>query len=41
VQGGLTPELAAAWADPWLRLARTYELVAVSIVLALMIAKPF
>lgn len=41
VQGGLTPELAAAWADPRLRFARTYELVAVSLVLALMIAKPF
>ncbi len=40
-QGGRTPELDSAWADPRLRLARTYEAVAVAIVLTLMIAKPF
>ena len=40
-EGRLTAELAAAWADPRLRAARTYEAVAVGIVLALMIAKPF
>ena len=37
----LTPELATAWADPWLRFARTYEFVAVTVVLGLMIEKPF
>jgi hypothetical protein len=41
VGGSLTPELASAWADPRLRLGRAYEFVAVSIVLGLMIAKPF
>ena len=41
LSGGLTPGLKVAWADPRLRFARTYELVAVSIVLGLMIAKPF
>lgn len=40
-RGSLTPELATAWADPRLRAARTYEAVAVTIVLGLMIAKPF
>ena len=40
-RGELTPELAAAWADPVLRYARTYEFVAVTAVLVLMIAKPF
>ena len=40
-QGALTPALVAAWNDPILRAARTYELVAVTIVLILMIAKPF
>ena len=40
-KGGLTPDVAAAWADPVLRAARTYELVAVTTVLVLMIAKPF
>jgi Predicted integral membrane protein (DUF2269) len=37
----ITPELTAAWADPTYRFARRYELVAVVVVLALMIAKPF
>jgi len=40
-RGSLTPELAIAWADPRLRAARTYEAAAVTVVLALMIAKPF
>ena len=39
--GPITPGLAAAWSDPVYRLARRYELVAVLVVLALMIAKPF
>jgi len=40
-RGLVTPELRAARNDPVLRWARTYELVAVVIVLGLMIAKPF
>lgn len=40
-QGVLTADLAAAWADPRLRWARTYEAMAIAIVLGLMIAKPF
>jgi hypothetical protein len=40
-RGTVTPELRAARNDPVLRWARTYELVAVVIVLGLMIAKPF
>jgi ABC-type multidrug transport system fused ATPase/permease subunit len=40
-RGTLTPERGAARNDPVLRWARTYELVAVVIVLGLMIAKPF
>jgi uncharacterized membrane protein len=40
-RGSRTPELTAAWADWRLRLARTYELVAMTVVLGLMIAKPF
>ena len=39
--GALTNELAAAWADPVLRAARTYEFIAVTVVLVLMFAKPF
>lgn len=41
VRGGLTPELAVAWADTRLRVARTYEFVATVVVLGLMIARPF
>ena len=37
----VTPELAAAWSDPTVRVAHVYELGVVSIVLALMITKPF
>jgi Predicted integral membrane protein (DUF2269) len=37
----VTPELMAAWRDPTTRAARIYELVAVSVVFVLMIAKPF
>ena len=40
-RGIVTPELRAARTDRVLRWARTYELVAVVIVLGLMIAKPF
>ena len=39
--GALTPDVAAAWADPVYTWARRYELAAVIAVLALMIAKPF
>jgi hypothetical protein len=39
--GQLTPEVAAAWADPAYRVARRYELGAVIVVFALMVAKPF
>jgi hypothetical protein len=39
--GAVTPELLAARNDSLLRRARTYELVAVVVVLVLMIAKPF
>lgn len=41
VDGHISPELTAAWADPVHRFARRYELVAVLAVLVLMIAKPF
>jgi uncharacterized membrane protein len=41
VEGRITPELTAAWADPKYRFARRYELAAVVAVLALMISKPF
>ena len=37
----VTPELAAAWADPVVRAAHIYELSVVTIVLGLMITKPF
>jgi len=40
-RGELTGELARAWRDPVVRAAHVYELVAVSIVFALMVAKPF
>lgn len=39
--GQVTPELTVAWADPTYQWARRYEFVAVGVVLALMIAKPF
>jgi hypothetical protein len=37
----VTPDLRAAWRDPVTRAAHVWELVAVSAVLVLMIAKPF
>jgi uncharacterized membrane protein len=37
----ITPGLTAAWADSRYLFARRYELVAVGVVLALMISKPF
>jgi hypothetical protein len=41
VEGRITSELTAAWADRTYRFARRYELAAVVVVLGLMIAKPF
>ncbi len=40
-RGVVTPELAAAWRDPVVRGAHWYELVAVTAILVLMLAKPF
>jgi hypothetical protein len=40
-RGSVTPELTAAFHDPWVAFARTYEVVAVGIVIALMVLKPF
>ena len=40
-RGTTTPELTAALADPAARFARIYEAVAVTIVLVLMLTKPF
>jgi hypothetical protein len=37
----VTPELTVAFHDPWVAFARTYELVVVGIVVALMVLKPF
>jgi hypothetical protein len=37
----VTPTLRAAWRDPLVRAAHVYELVIVTVVLVLMIAKPF
>jgi hypothetical protein len=37
----ITPALSAAWRDPVVRAAHVYELVAVSVVFLLMVAKPF
>ena len=39
--GAVTPELRAAFADPMVRFAHWYELLAVGIVVALMVLKPF
>ena len=41
LRGEVTPELHAAWADPVVRAAHLYELGAVTVVLVLMLAKPF
>jgi uncharacterized membrane protein len=40
-RGSVTPELTAAFHDPWVAFARTYEIVVVAIVIALMVLKPF
>jgi hypothetical protein len=40
-QDVVTPRLVAAWRDPVVRAAHLVELIAVGIVLALMISKPF
>jgi hypothetical protein len=39
--GRVTPEVQAAWRDPVVRAAHLYELGAVTLVLVLMLAKPF
>jgi len=41
VEGQVTPELRAAWRDPVVRAAHVYELAAVTVVLTLMLTKPF
>ena len=40
-QGIMTEGLRAAFADPMVALARRWELIAVSIVVVLMVLKPF
>jgi hypothetical protein len=40
-RGSVTPELTAAFHDPMVAFARTYEIVVIAIVIALMILKPF
>lgn len=40
-RGTVTPELTAAFHDPKVAFARTYEAVVVAIVIALMVLKPF
>jgi hypothetical protein len=40
-RGTVTPELTAAFHDPMVAFARTYEAVVVAIVIALMVLKPF
>jgi predicted integral membrane protein DUF2269 len=40
-RGEVTPELRAAWRDPYTRAAHAWELIVLSVVLILMIAKPF
>lgn len=40
-RGSVTPELRAAFRDPQVAFARRYELAAVSIVIVLMVLKPF
>ena len=39
--GNVTPELHAAWRDPVVRAAHVYELASVTLVLILMLTKPF
>jgi hypothetical protein len=40
-EGRVTPELRAAWLDPVVRAAHVYELGSVTVVLILMLTKPF
>lgn len=40
-RGEVTPELRTAWRDPVTRAAHVYELAVVTVVLVLMLAKPF
>ena len=40
-KGRVTPELRTAWRDPVVRAAHIYELAAVTLVLVLMLTKPF
>jgi Predicted integral membrane protein (DUF2269) len=40
-RGIITPALRAAWADRAVALARSYEVAAVAIIVALMVLKPF
>lgn len=40
-RGAVTPEQRAAFADPAVALARRYEVFAVSLVIGLMVLKPF
>jgi hypothetical protein len=39
--GTVTPALRAAWRDPVVRAAHLYELAAISVILGLMLVKPF
>ena len=39
--GGVTPALTTAWRDPLVRAAHVYELGATTVVLILMLSKPF
>jgi hypothetical protein len=39
--GTVTPALRAAWSDPAVAVARRYEIVAMGIIVALMVLKPF
>jgi hypothetical protein len=41
VRGEVTPALREAWSDPVVRAAHVYELGAVTVVLVLMLTKPF
>lgn len=40
-EGRVTPELQTAWRDPVVRAAHLYELGAITLVLVLMLSKPF
>ena len=40
-RGTVTPDLSAAFRDPWVAFARTYEVAIVGVVVALMVLKPF